>query len=137
MFGTQSSRLQGNARFTVPLILPSKIYYSLISPIIYELEFLVEIPHFPAYIISVFEILQYCHSLRLICHPSIPLSKNQILALLLCIVESLFLVILSQISIFIGLVVSLLLWGTAAIYNHAWRKVKLAVAIGTHHFVSE
>lgn len=35
------------------------------------------------------------------------------------------------------LAVSRLLWGTAAIYDRAWGKVKLALPIGTHCFVSE
>jgi len=51
--------------------------------------------------------------------------------------RKLILAILSQISIFMGLAVSLLLWGLAAIYNHDWGKVKLALPIDTHCFVSE
>lgn len=40
------------------------------------------------------------------------------------IATNLFLTVLSQISIFMGLAVSLLLWGTAAIYDHALGKTK-------------
>lgn len=61
-----------------PLILPSKIYYSLISLIIYELQSLEEIPHFPAYVIAVWAILQHCHSLKAVWHPCTDLSKNWI-----------------------------------------------------------
>lgn len=113
----------GNARFTVP---PLVINTSFQNLLFFNLShnIWIRVPSGNSSFSCIYHFSFWNSTVLPYCKINVPPFYSSEQEPELHIAKNLFLTVLSQISIFMGLAVSLLLWGTAAIYDHALKKSK-------------